>query len=302
MHKLCLPVGKFPADGNFRGSVSCIVSPLGIEIAKIDASAHEISGVHPNQPASLWLAVLLAGEGEFSNGEQTQVLNVGDLTYGPSGTPATLAFKTDCQQLFIKIPEIAFNQRMIAPVATKVGYLSGKSGISRVLSGMLRSLAQSMEEVETADLRPVELALGEFLITCLARAGQLPNAFSIGDAETVRTNHLHRISQIIETCLGDPDLKPKQVADIQGVSLRYLQKLFALSGQTFSGFVRGRRIERCRSDLVSPLYAHLSITEICYRWGFNSSAHFSRVFREHFDISPRSYRQQHKIQSSLLDA
>ncbi len=117
----------------------------------------------------------------------------------------------------------------------------------------------------------------------------------------MRTAHLHRICQTIEAGLGDASLKPKQIADEHGISLRYLQKLFALTGQTFSGYVRSRRLERCRIDLASPLYAHLSITEICYRWGFNASAHFSRAFREQFNQSPRDYRRDPTRHAGTVD-
>ncbi len=293
LNRLCLPLGEFPNDGNFRGAVSCIVSPLGIEIARIDAGAHEISGEFPNQPSSLWLVLLLEGHADFFDGQQSHSLSMGDMAFGHSGIAARLSFKTDCSQLFIKIPQIALSQRMIAPLSLDVGYLSGSSGISHVLSGMLCSLAASLDEITELELRPIELVLTEFLIACLAREGRLSGGSTIGNhSETVRTAHLHRICQTIETNLGDTKLNPRRIADEHGVSLRYLQKLFTLSGQTFSGYVRGRRLERCRNDLASPLYAHLSITQICYRWGFNASAHFSRVFREQFRQSPREYRRQ----------
>ena len=293
MDRLCLPVGAFPADRDFRCSVTCIVSPLGIEIARIEAGAHEISGTYPNQPSSIWLAVLLDGAAEFSNGKKSYDVAAGDVIYGPSGVPATLRFISDCSQLFIKIPELALNQRMISSLSLDVGYLSGQSGITRVLSGMLQALAMGLNDIRAAELRPVELALTEFLITCLAHEGHLPGGDTVRhDTDAARNAHLHRISQTIETCLGDPKLNPGRIAHEHGISLRYLQKLFALSGQTFSGYVRVRRLERCRNDLTSPLYAHLSITEICYRWGFNASAHFSRAFREQYGMSPREYRQE----------
>jgi transcriptional regulator GlxA family with amidase domain len=34
-----------------------------------------------------------------------------------------------------------------------------------------------------------------------------------------------------------------------------------------------------------------SITEISYRCGFADAAHFSRRFRSHFGLSPRSFRR-----------
>jgi hypothetical protein len=41
--------------------------------------------------------------------------------------------------------------------------------------------------------------------------------------------------------------------------------------------VRRRRLLRCRAELDGA-DTEASITEIAYRWGFNDSAHFSRLF------------------------
>jgi AraC-like DNA-binding protein len=158
---------------------------------------------------------------------------------------------------------------------------------------MLRSLAEGLDDITAEQLHPVELALTEFLITCVTNTDGTAGDISVpGGATSAREAHLHRICQTIETLLSDPNLTPGRVAEEHGVSLRYLQKLFTTSGRTFSHYVRTRRLERCRAELVSPLYANLSITEICYRWGFNASAHFSRAFREHYKISPREYRRE----------
>ncbi len=75
------------------------------------------------------------------------------------------------------------------------------------------------------------------------------------------------------------------------MSPRYLQKLFKSADETFGHYILARRLERCRADLASPLCRQLSISEICFRWGFNGSAHFSRVFRDRFGASPREFRR-----------
>jgi len=292
MNRLCLPMGQFPDQSDFHGALSCMVSPLGIEFARIDASAHEISGTYPNQPSSIWLALLIEGEAEMTDGERHFTVGAGDVTYGASGVAATLTFTSDVRLLFIKVPQLALNQRLIAPLSLRVGYLAGRNGISLVFSGMLRSLAEGLDDITADQLHPVELALTEFLITCVTHTANVASDVSVlGGATSARAAHLHRICQTIETRLSDPDLSPGCVAEEHGVSLRYLQKLFTMSGKTFSNYVRSRRLERCRAELVSPLYADLSITEICYRWGFNASAHFSRAFRARYDISPRQYRR-----------
>ena len=88
------------------------------------------------------------------------------------------------------------------------------------------------------------------------------------------------------------DLTPARVADAEGISERYLQKLFEGSGSSFTHYVRERRLQRASAELSSPAEAHHSISEIAYRNGFNDSAHFSRAFRHRFGLSPREFRQQ----------
>ncbi len=103
---------------------------------------------------------------------------------------------------------------------------------------------------------------------------------------------LHRLCQTIERKLDDPDLTPARVAEAEGISERYLQKLFEGSGTSFTHYLRERRLQRTSAELSSPAEAHHSISEIAYRNGFNDSAHFSRVFRHRFGLSPREFRQQ----------
>jgi len=47
--------------------------------------------------------------------------------------------------------------------------------------------------------------------------------------------------------------------------------------------------------------AHRHVSEIAFAWGFNDLSHFGRVFREHFGMSPRDFRQsQLRLTSSQL--
>ena len=101
--------------------------------------------------------------------------------------------------------------------------------------------------------------------------------------------------------LADPELGLERVAAEDGISPRSLQKLFASANQSFSTYLRSRRLERCRLDLSSPICASLSISEICFRWGFNGSAHFSRAFKERYGVSPREYRKTHLGEDLLAD-
>ena len=126
----------------------------------------------------------------------------------------------------------------------------------------------------------------EFLVAALAAELTEPRGYV-----STRRSHLHRIRQTIETLLAEPDLTLTRLAEAEGVSPRYLQKLFASEGENFTHYIRVRRLERCRLDLVSPRYGDHSISSICFRWGFNGSAHFSRAFRQQYGVSPREFRR-----------
>ena len=224
------------------------------------------------------------------DGEITRALEPGDIVYGPSGMNAALDLTTPFRLLFISAPRVALAHRLISPLSLRVGRLPGRQGPCHIFSGLLRATADTLDTLTAEQLRPVELALTEFLVASLAAEGALA---SLGGSGAARAAHLHRVCQSIETLLAEPDLTLDRVAALDGISPRSVQKLFAAAGQNFSTYLRIRRLERCRLDLTSPMFAGLSISQICFRWGFNEAAHFSRVFKERYGVSPREFRRTH---------
>jgi AraC-like DNA-binding protein len=99
-----------------------------------------------------------------------------------------------------------------------------------------------------------------------------------------------KIHDFIQQRLGDPDLSPETVAAVHQISMRYLYKLFPHQGLTVAGWIRQRRLERCRSDLADPHLSRVPIHAIAARWGFTDSAHFSRAFRAAYGMPPKDYR------------
>jgi AraC-like DNA-binding protein len=288
MARLRLPLPDAPGREPFAGEVCCLTSPLGMDFAVMSATAQEISGRNRDQPAAVWLVVMLEGEASFAHGRSVTALKPGDIIYGPTGMEAALRLTTAFRLLFVSAPRVALDHRLIAPLSLKLGRFRGDAGLGHVFSGLLRATAETLGDLSADELRPVELALTEFLVANLAAEGA---PASRGGAGAARAAHLHRVCQTIETLLAEPDLGLDQVAAADGVSPRALQKLFASAGHSFSSYLRMRRLERCRLDLSSPVCASLSISEICFRWGFNGSAHFSRAFKAQFGLSPREYRR-----------
>jgi acetamidase/formamidase/AraC-like DNA-binding protein len=132
----------------------------------------------------------------------------------------------------------------------------------------------------------LEVTLAELLVACLSHKQSATNE----EATDVQLAHLRRVCRTVDSRLDDPDLNIEQIAAQEGLSARYLQKLFKNSGTTFSEYLKSRRIQHCCIDLANPALAQFSIAQLCYRWGFNDAANFSRTFSQFMGMSPKSYR------------
>jgi AraC family transcriptional regulator, positive regulator of tynA and feaB len=93
-----------------------------------------------------------------------------------------------------------------------------------------------------------------------------------------------RAQFFIREHLRDPNLSIDQISAALGCTKRYLHMLFSDRGTTISDYIRHARLQNCRQELETQ--AGKSVTDVAFSWGFSSSSHFSRVFREHFGIVP----------------
>jgi AraC-like DNA-binding protein len=60
---------------------------------------------------------------------------------------------------------------------------------------------------------------------------------------------------------------------------------------TVSGFILESRLHVCKEALIDPAFQRLQISEIAFRWGFNSLSHFCRTFRQRYGASPGDVRR-----------
>lgn len=158
------------------------------------------------------------------------------------------------------------------------------------LGGLLSVLLSRLPDTaETFRPRTGELLARNVvdLLTVLAdeQLGRISEGTPSGDAVL-----LLRIRTFIGRHLADPDLTPEVIARAHHISLRYLHKIFEGEDTTVSRWIQGRRLEACRRDLLHREAAHRTIVAVAHRWGFTSAAHFSRVFRAAYGMSPSEWR------------
>jgi AraC family transcriptional regulator, positive regulator of tynA and feaB len=96
------------------------------------------------------------------------------------------------------------------------------------------------------------------------------------------------IRRYVRTHLQDPALGPASIARAYAISVRALHGLFEDADESVAGLVRRERLSRCLEDLERSSGG--SITEVGFRWGFSDAAHFSRVFKREFGITPSDVR------------
>jgi AraC-like DNA-binding protein len=164
--------------------------------------------------------------------------------------------------------------------------ISGRCGMGALLSPFLRRFAAGFGTSNPIGSERLADNIVDLVDTLLAEhLESVPTCW-----EAARRVLLLRILEYMESRLGDPDLDAEQIAAAHYISPRYLYKLLHGEGIAVAAWIRGQRLERCRRDLRDPLLADRTVSAIAGRWGFTDAAHFSRVYRSAYGVSPREYR------------
>ncbi len=101
---------------------------------------------------------------------------------------------------------------------------------------------------------------------------------------------LQRIRSSIRERCHEPGLAPSAIADMNGISKRYLHYLFAQTQTTFGNELMRMRLEAAKRLLSDQRYAALTVSEIAARCGFLEPSHFARRFRKGFGVGPTEFR------------
>ncbi len=86
--------------------------------------------------------------------------------------------------------------------------------------------------------------------------------------------------------LEDGTLSVETTARANALSERQIQRLFALSGATFSEFVLEQRLLSARHRLQSAVGRQRKVSDIAFAAGFNDLSYFNRTFRKRFGLTP----------------
>lgn len=175
------------------------------------------------------------------------VLEPGDFTLVDSTLASSMVTEVPYTTIALTVPADFLREHVPNPEAAIGLRFSGREGLSRTASMMLRSMWKLGEAGHLPEIG-VKLArsLLEVFAACCYVCGPL-------EQETVHARSRRvRVKRFIEENLRDSDLSVETIADQFGVSSRYLQMLFAAENKTVTGYLRTRRLEECARQLADP--------------------------------------------------
>lgn len=130
----------------------------------------------------------------------------------------------------------------------------------------------------------------EHLAQLLAFIALEPDHAADGPAPSRRDLRVQALKAEVEQRLGSPDLSLESVAQAQRISSRQVQAMFQAEGETFSGFVLARRLDRAMQRLTDAADSR-SVGAIAFDVGFGDLSYFNRTFRKRFGLTPSQIRR-----------
>jgi AraC-like DNA-binding protein len=201
--------------------------------------------------------------------------------------PYELRCDNKLRSFWVELPRQAFASRFDSKRPPLTAHLNLSRGLGRIAVEFCSVLA-----LEGGSLDPQSRArLGEKFMDILALAISAEPDRRAPTEMCVQSGRLLLVRNYIDEHLSDSNLSLGDIAKNNGISLRTLHQLFHPMGMSASEWLRTRRLQRCYDLLTSPQRETKTITEIAYSMGFNSSSHFSNLFRAQFGLRPSDVRK-----------
>lgn len=232
------------------------------------------------------VSLLLAGSNMLIQDGREVVMRPGDISFYDTSRPYSLMFDESFRNLIMMFPK----DRLDFPAALTDSMTAVSLNDQHPLAGAVASfIAQASPQLD----RLSNVARTKLVYSSLELLGTMFSA--VLDTEVVAQNPrqalLHKIYSFITANLASPELSPRTIAASHYISTRHLHSLFQEAGTTVSAWIKERRLEHCRADLLDPALGHRGVAAIATSWGFVDAAHFSRIFRNAYGVSPSELRQ-----------
>lgn len=239
---------------------------------------------------NVFLALNVGGESAARERDREVTLRCGDaLLFSGVRGRCTIHRPTPVLFAAMRIP-----YRTLAPLVANLAegamrLISEKTSALRLLASYLRAIDMG-HGLNSSELFPVVASHIHDLVALSLGAAR--GYQSVAEEHSVSAARLRTMKADIVAHLGDCELNANGVAARHGVTPRYVQKLFANEGVTFSEFVLERRLTVAYGLISDPRFAHQPISSIAFGVGFSDLSYFNRTFRRRHDATPSEVRAE----------
>jgi len=210
----------------------------------------------------------------------------GDMTVGNSSEPGVLTQLTEGNRWSIQIPF-----RQVAEVCRnaedKIARPIANGELGNLLLHQLETAHRFGPKLDAAANHVTAQYILDLVALCLGAVG---DAAEIAKHRGLAAARLDAIKAEILRCLGRPDLGLAHIAADHAMSTRYVQHLFELRGESFTGFVLEQRLLSAYRSLREPTSKLRKISDIASAAGFSDISYFNRAFRARFGATPTDIR------------
>jgi AraC-like DNA-binding protein len=254
----------------------------------IAGSGHQVWRPKSNSgavPDAIKLLLQVSGRCRVEQQGRTVELRPGSWCLYDSWRPYGIINFGDIEQVVIQIPRDQIIDRGFARLAEPFLADPDRSAMAQIAASFIRSYTDPALAPDAGDAFLAETTIG--FVRHLLHSDVSQRRSAQNPSSSLRA----RIRHYISAHLGNPDLSIDRIASAMGCSKRYLHQVFAAENLTIERYIWQMRIDQCRGALVDRKQSQKSVSAIAFEWGFNSSAHFSRLFKSQVGVAPSSFRR-----------
>ena len=188
----------------------------------------------------------------------------------------------------LKVPRAALKPRIVGLEDTFMRPVPAESDALRLLKSYLETLRTDCPASDSELQHAVVLHICDLITLAL---GATRDGAELAHDRGLRAARLDAAKKYALSRLGDPSLSVNDVAHSQGVTPRYVQKLFEAEGKTFSSFLLQARLSLAYRRLGDPTWTPLLISAIAAECGFGDLSYFNQSFRRSYGRTPSDVRR-----------
>ena len=277
-------------DTVFEGVFSGI-NVGALNLSKVKASAHRVirseGSIRRCSNDHIVFNFVTSGRMQAEQDGRTTVIRAGEAVACDARRPYALRFDGPIEIANVSVPRQSLAHSVAGLQRVTAVNLHSDGGLCSLAFDFVDRLIESAASLSDSSAQRLSNSFIELIGAIFIDLTQ-SSAIPLSD---YRYLALLRIKEFVGGHLSDFELNPSMVATALKLSPRYINQLLEQENTSLSRYIWRRRLERASADLRNSALDSLSISSIAMNNGFSDLSHFSKSFRNSFELSPSQYRR-----------